>query len=299
MSLRLAVAAAIIIGLIFIGLSVPFIVYQTEQAIVLQFGDPIRVQDRPGLDMKLPWQSVITYDKRVLDFDLPAARVTAADQKPMIVDAYARFRIADPLLFYKTVGTEGAARTRMTPIMAGSVRNIISTVDLADVVSGKREITMQRIREQVNDQTKGFGIAITDVRLRRADLPEENSKAIYARMKSDREREAAQFRADGDRLAAEIKADADRQRIEILAEAQKQAQILRGQGDADSIKVYADAFGKDKEFFAFYRSLEAYRNALAGSDTTFLLSPDSEFFRYFGAAPHSSAGASGTTPAPR
>jgi len=297
MSLRLAVAAAIIIGLIFIGLSVPFIVYQTEQAIVLQFGDPIRVQDRPGLDMKLPWQSVITYDKRVLDFDLPAARVTAADQKPMIVDAYARFRIADPLLFYKTVGTEGAARTRMTPIMAGSVRNIISTVDLADVVSGKREITMQRIREQVNDQTKGFGIAITDVRLRRADLPEENSKAIYARMKSDREREAAQFRADGDRLAAEIKADADRQRIEILAEAQKQAQILRGQGDADSIKVYADAFGKDKEFFAFYRSLEAYRNALGGNDTTFLLSPDSEFFRYFGTSPHPGAGA--TTPAPR
>ena len=297
MSLRLAVAAAIIIGLIFIGLSVPFIVYQTEQAIVLQFGDPIRVQDRPGLDMKLPWQSVITYDKRVLDFDLPAARVTAADQKPMIVDAYARFRIADPLLFYKTVGTEGAALTRMTPIMAGSVRNIISTVDLADVVSGKREITMQRIREQVNDQTKGFGIAITDVRLRRADLPEENSKAIYARMKSDREREAAQFRADGDRLAAEIKADADRQRIEILAEAQKQAQILRGQGDADSIKVYADAFGRDKDFFAFYRSLEAYRNALAGSDTTFLLSPDSEFFRYFGTSPHPGAGA--TTPAPR
>jgi len=297
MSLRLAVAAAIIIGLIFIGLSVPFIVYQTEQAIVLQFGDPIRVQDRPGLDMKLPWQSVITYDKRVLDFDLPAARVTAADQKPMIVDAYARFRIADPLLFYKTVGTEGAALTRMTPIMAGSVRNIVSTVDLADVVSGKREITMQRIREQVNDQTKGFGIAITDVRLRRADLPEENSKAIYARMKSDREREAAQFRADGDRLAAEIKADADRQRIEILAEAQKQAQILRGQGDADSIKVYADAFGKDKEFFAFYRSLEAYRNALGGNDTTFLLSPDSEFFRYFGTSPHPGAGA--TTPAPR
>ena len=297
MSLRLAFAAAILIALIFVGLSVPFIVYQTEQAIVLQFGDPIRVQDRPGLDMKLPWQSVITYDKRVLDFDLPAARVTAADQKPMIVDAYARFRIADPLLFYKTVGTEGAARTRMTPIMAGSVRNIISTVDLADVVSGKREITMQRIREQVNDQTKGFGIAITDVRLRRADLPEENSKAIYARMKSDREREAAQFRADGDRLAAEIKADADRQRIEILAEAQKQAQILRGQGDADSIKVYADAFGKDKEFFAFYRSLEAYRNALAGSDTTFLLSPDSEFFRYFGTSPHPGAGA--TTPAPR
>src|SRR5690348_1921358 len=289
MSLRLAFAAAIVIVLVFVGLSVPFVVYQTEQAIVLQFGDPIRVQDRPGLDAKLPWQSVITYDKRVLDFDLPAARVTAADQKPMIVDAYARFRITNPLLFYQAVGTEQVARTRLTPIMSGNVRNIVSTVDLADVVSGKREVTMRRIRDAVNAQAKGLGIDITDVRIRRADLPEENSKAIYARMRSDREREAAQFRAEGDRLAKEITADADRQRIEIIAEAQKQAQILRGQGDADSIRIYADAFGKDKDFFVFYRSLQAYREALSGQDTTFVLSPDSEFFRYFGSAPRPAA----------
>ncbi len=286
MNLRLAVAVVAAVLLVLLAYNTLFVVEQTEQAIVLQFGEPKRVVVQPGLETKLPWQSVVTYDKRVLDYDLPAARVTAADQKPMIVDAYARFRITDPLLFYQTVGTEQIARTRLTPIMSGNVRNIISTVDLADVVSGKREVTMRRIRDAVNAQAKTLGIDITDVRIRRADLPEENSKAIYARMRSDREREAAQFRAEGDRLAKEITADADRQRIEIIAEAQKQSQILRGQGDSDSIRIYADAFGKDKDFFAFYRSLQAYREALSGQDTTFVLSPDSEFFRYFGSAPH-------------
>ena len=285
MNLRLIVPIVVIAALALLAYNTLFIVDQTEQAIVLQFGEPKRVVERPGLETKLPWQSVVTYDKRVLDYDLPAARVTAADQKPMIVDAYARFRITNPLLFYQAVGTEQVARTRLTPIMSGNVRNIISTVDLADVVSGKREVTMRRIRDAVNAQAKGLGIDITDVRIRRADLPEENSKAIYARMRSDREREAAQFRAEGDRLAKEITADADRQRIEIIAEAQKQSQILRGQGDADSVRIYADAFGKDKDFFAFYRSLQAYREALSSQDTTFVLSPDSEFFRYFGSAP--------------
>lgn len=296
MTPRLVLLVLPLVLLAIIGFTVPFVVDQTEQAIVLQFGDPVRVVAEPGLGFKWPWQSLVGYDKRVLDYDLPAARVTAADQKPMIVDAYARFRIINPLLFYQTVGTEQAARTRLTPIMAGAVRNVISTVDLVDVVSRKREDTIRRIRDQVNDQTKGFGIAITDVRLRRADLPEENSKAIYARMRSDREREAAQFRADGDRQAAEIRADADRQRIEILADAQKQAQILRGQGDADSIRIYADAFGKDKDFFTFYRSLEAYREALSNQDTTFVLSPDSEFFRYLETPPRPSAAPGASTP---
>ncbi len=288
MNLRLALPIVGVLLVVLLAYNTFFTVDQTEQAIVLQFGEPKRVVEQPGLQVKLPWQSYVTYDKRVLDYDLPAARVTAADQKPMIVDAYARFRITNPLLFYQAVGTELVARTRLTPIMSGNVRNIISTVDLADVVSGKREITMRRIRDAVNAQAKGLGIDITDVRIRRADLPEENSKAIYARMRSDREREAAQFRAEGDRLAKEITADADRQRIEIIAEAQKQSQILRGQGDSDSIRIYADAFGKDKDFFAFYRSLQAYRDALSGQDTTFVLSPDSEFFRYFSSAPRPS-----------
>ncbi len=297
--MRFIIAVVVLVLLGFLGLSTLFTVDQTEQAIVLQFGEPIRVIDNPGLNQKLPWQSYVTYDRRVVGFDLPPASVNSADQKPMIVDAYARYRITDPLLFYQTVSTEQIARTRLVPIITDSVQNTINHVKLTDVVSGKREDTMKHIRDTVDVQAKAFGISITDVRLRRVDLPEANSKAIFVRMKSDREREAAQLRAEGDQLAQQITASADRQRIEILAEAQKQAQILRGQGDADSIKIYADAFGKDKDFFAFYRSLEAYRNALAGNDTTFLLSPDSEFFRYFGAAPHGATGAGGATPAPR
>jgi modulator of FtsH protease HflC len=261
MSPRLAIGLALAIVFGVLLNTVPVIVNQTEKAIVLTFGDPIRVIETPGLNYTLPWQSVVRYDNRVLDFDLPAARVTAADQKPMVVDAYARFRIVNPLLFYQTVGTELAARQRLTPIMSGAVRNVISTVNLGDVVSAKREPTMRQIRDDVNKQTKGFGIDITDVRLRRADLPEANSQAIYSRMKSDR------------------------QRTEILAQAQKESQILKGAGDADSIRIYADAFGQDRDFFMFYRSLEAYRNSLSGQDTTFVLSPESEFFHYFGTAP--------------
>lgn len=290
MNLRLAVIAALVIVVGFGLLTMPFVVDQTEQAIVLQFGRPIRVVSEPGLHFKSPLQSVVDYDKRVLDFDLPAARFTASDQKQMIVDAYSRFRIVNPLLFYQTVGTEQAARTRLAPILSGVVRDVIGTVQLAEIVSGQRESTMRRIRSGVNDQTKEFGIAITDVRLRRVDLPEANSQAIFARMISERQREAAQYRADGDRQATAIRAGADKQRVEILADAQKQAQILRGEGDAQSIKIYADAFGKDEGFFAFYRSLQAYRAALSGRNTTFLLSPDDAFFRYFQAPPKTGAG---------
>ncbi len=290
MSLRIATAFALLIVLFFVALTMPFTVEQTEQAIVLQFGDPIRVIEQSGLNIKLPWQSVISYDKRVVGFDLAKASVNSLDQKPMIVDAYARYRITDPLLFYQTVGTEQVARTRLTPIMTSSVQSVINRVNLADVVSGKREQAMQQIREPVDRQAKAFGISITDVRLRRVDLPDANSKAIFVRMRSDREREAAQLRAEGDQLAQQITANADRQRIEILAEAQKQAQILRGQVDADSVRIYADAFGEDKDFFAFYRSLQAYRDALSGQDTTFVLSPDSEFFRFFSTPPGAASG---------
>ncbi len=295
MNFRVAFGGVLVILAAFALLTMPFVVEQTEQAIVLQFGRPIHVVADPGLHMKLPWQSIVDYDKRVLDFDLPAARFTAADQKQMIVDAYSRFRIVNPLLFYQTVGTEQAARTRLAPILSGVVRDVIGTVALADIVSGQREATMRRIRTGVNDQTKDFGIAITDVRLRRVDLPEANSQAIFSRMISERQREAAQYRADGDRQATEIRADADKQRTEIIADGQKQAQILRGEGDADSIKIYADAFGKDPAFFAFYRSLEAYRNALAGENTTFVLSPDNPFFRYFSAPPQGAV--TGSAPA--
>jgi len=285
MSQRVAIAIAVLIVLAFAGFTMPFTVEQTEQAIVLQFGEPIRKIEAPGLYFKLPWQSYISYDNRVVGFDLPPAGVNSLDQKPMIVDAYTRYRIVDPLQFYRSVGTEQVARSRLVPIITNSVQNAVNHKNLAAVVSAGREETMTQIRESVDAQAKSFGIKITDVRLRRIDLPPANSQFIYARMKADREREAAQLRAEGDQQAQQITAGADRQRIEILAEAQKQAQILRGQGDADSIKIYADAFGRDKEFFAFYRSLEAYKSALASQDTTFVLSPNDEFFRYFAGPP--------------
>jgi membrane protease subunit HflC len=277
-------AAVIAIGAIFLLVTVPFIVDQTEQALVLSFGQPVRLAEHAGLGAKKPWQSVIYYDKRLLDYEPPAEEVIAADQKRLVVDAYCRFKIVNPLQFYQSVGTELVARTRLNSIISDSLRRVIGGVELQAVVSSRRAAIMRRIRDEVNGQAKGFGIDVVDVRIRRADLPEENSKAIYERMIAERQREAAQYRAQGAQQAQEIRAEADKQRIEIVAAAQKQGQILRGQGDADSTRVYAQAYEQAPAFFAFYRSLEAYREALPGTNTTFVLSPDSEFFRYFQSA---------------
>jgi membrane protease subunit HflC len=250
---------------------------------VLQFGKPIRLVTESGLQFKLPlMQNVIFYPRQILYLEPSAEEVNAADQKRLVVDSYARYRIVDPLQFYQSVGTEAVANTRLASIVNSTLRRIIGNVQLASVVSDKRAEVMRDVRDDVNRQAKAFGIDVIDVRIRRADLPAENSQAIYERMKTERQREAAQFRAEGEREAQKIRAGADRQRVEIVADAQRQAQILRGEGDAESIRVYADAFGRDPEFYAFYRSLEAYRSALANSDTTLVLSPDSEFFRFFG-----------------
>jgi modulator of FtsH protease HflC len=299
MTLRVAIGLAVLVVLGFIVLTVPFVVTQTEQAIVVQFGEPIRVVERPGLQFKTPWQSLIVYDRRVLDFELPSEKLLAADQKQMVVDTYARFRIANPLQFYQTVGTEEVARTRLGAIITDRLRRFIANFELIAVISDKRSSIMRQIRDDVNAEAKGFGIDVIDVRIRRADLPDDNSKAIYARMIAERQREAAQFRAQGAQQAQEIRANADRQRIEIIADAQKQSQILSGEGDADSIRIYAEAFGVDKDFFSFYRSLQAYKDALSGSGTTLVLSPDSEFFHYFEALPRGAGGAGAAAPAQR
>jgi len=299
MTLRIAVGLAVLVVLGFILLTVPFIVTQTEQAIVVQFGEPIRVVEHPGLQFKTPWQSLIVYDRRVLDFELPSEKLLAADQKQMVVDTYTRFRIVNPLQFYQTVGTEEVARTRLGAVITDRLRRFVANFELIAVISDKRSSIMRQIRDDVNTEAKAFGIDVIDVRIRRADLPDDNSKAIYARMIAERQREAAQFRAQGAQQAQEIRANADRQRVEIIADAQKQSQILSGEGDADSIRIYADAFGVDKDFFAFYRSLQAYKDALSGSGTTLVLSPDSEFFRYFEALPRGAAGAGGAAPAQR
>jgi modulator of FtsH protease HflC len=270
-----------------------FTVQQTEIALVLQFGRPVKVVDNPGLQFKLPYQNVVIYDRRILDFEPPAEEVIASDQKRLIIDTYARFKIVNPLLFYQSVGTELAADQRLSSIISASLRRIIGNVELQGVISTQRANVMKEIREDVNNEAKGFGIDVVDVRLRRADLPQENEDAIYARMKTERQREAAQYRAQGAQQAQQIRADADRQRIEITADAQRQAQILRGEGDAQSITIYADAYGKDPSFFSFYRSLQAYRDALTGPGTTYVVSPDSEFFKYFESGPSAVTGSGG------
>jgi membrane protease subunit HflC len=272
------VAAAILILVAFNSL---FIVDQTAQALVIQFGQPVREVRDPGLHVKSPLQNVVLYDRRVLDYEPASEEVIAADQKRLVVDSYARYRIVDPLQFYRSVGTEAVMQLRLGATISGTLRRVLGNVVLSALLSPERAKIMGEIRDQVATQAKSFGIEVIDVRIRRADLPQENSQAIYARMQSERQREANEYRARGAELAQGIRARAERDRTVILAEATKQSQILRGQGDAESIKIYADAFGKDQDFFTFYRSLEAYRTAL-GPDTTMVLSPNSEFFQYFG-----------------
>ncbi|MGD9614914.1 MAG: protease modulator HflC [Alphaproteobacteria bacterium] len=276
-----------------------FIVGQTEQALVLQLGEVRRVIREPGLKMKVPFiENVITYDKRVLDFEPPHEEVIVSDQKRLVVDAYTRYRIVNPLLFYQTVGTEQGVRARLSALVTGSLRRVLGNVTLNDILSTRRSVIMNQIRDDVAAQAQAFGIEVVDVRLRRADLPEENSQAIYARMQSEREREARQYRSEGAEAAQTVRANADRERTIILADAQRDAQRVRGEGDAQATRIYGDAFGQDKQFFSFYRSLQAYRDALNGKDTSFLLSPEGNFFRYFGGVPGAMTTAGATAPPP-
>jgi modulator of FtsH protease HflC len=272
-------AVAAIVGLL--AASSFFVLNETQQALVIQFGRIEREAREPGLYWKLPLiQNVVRYDKRVLDVDPSSERVILADQKRLVVDAFARYRIVDVTRFYKTVGTEAAVEARLGSVLSASLRRVLGGVALQSLLSNERAAVMQRIKTQVDDEAQAFGIRIVDVRIRRADLPEETSQSIYARMKSEREREAAEFRAQGVEQAQQIKAKADRDRTVLLAEAERDAQVLRGQGDAEAIRIYADAFGRDPEFYGFYRSMQAYRKSLGSEDSTLVLSPQSEFLRY-------------------
>lgn len=293
----------IVLGIVLVAVGVLmesslFIVDQTEIALVLQFGQPRRVVLTPGLWVKRPFvENVVFYDNRVLDFEPPHEEVIVSDQKRVVVDSYARYRITNPLLFYQTVGTEAGVRARLSAIVNGSLRRVLGNITLSDILSVKRAAIMIQIRDEVGAEAKAFGINVVDVRLRRADLPEENSEAIYARMKSERQQQAAQYRGEGAEAAQTVRATAERERTVILADAQRDAQRVRGDGDAQAVKTYAGAFGQDKEFFAFYRSLQAYRTALTGKDTSFVLSPDSLFFRFFNALPGAKGGAAAANPA--
>jgi membrane protease subunit HflC len=302
MSNRLiAVVAVLLVVVGILAMSSFFIVDQTEQALVLQFGDVRRVISEPGLRMKRPFlENVIDYDKRVLDFEPPHEEVIVADQKRLVADTYTRYRITAPLLFYQSVGTEEGVRARLSALVSGSLRRVLGNVTLNDILSEKRAAIMRQIRDEVAAEAKGFGIEVVDVRLRRADLPEENSQAIYARMQSEREQQARQYRGEGAEAAQSVRANAERERTVILAEAQRDSQRVKGDGDAQAVKLYADAFGQDKEFFAFYRSLQAYRDALNGRDTSFVLAPEGNFFRFFDGWPGSSGvlAPAGATAAP-
>jgi membrane protease subunit HflC len=272
----LAIIAAII------GYSALFTVYQTRIALVVRLGQPVRIVTEPGLNFKVPLiDSVISVDKRILDLENPPAEVIASDQKRLVVDAFARYRVRDALLFYQSVGSIEGANSRLSTLLNAALRRVLGEATLTHVVRDDRSALMARVREQVDREAAAFGITVVDVRIRRADLPAENSQAVYDRMKSERKREATEFRAQGSQRAQEIKARADREAIVIVAEAQSKGDQMRGEGEAERNRIFADAFGKDPDFFAFYRSMQAYEQGLKHNDTRMVLKPDSDFFRYF------------------
>jgi membrane protease subunit HflC len=258
-----------------------FIVHQNEQALVLRFGEPKRVVKQPGLNWKYPViDTVEIYDKRILDLDSDEQEVTASDQKRLVVDSFARYKIVDPLKFYQTLRYEEGVRSRLGPIIESALRRVLGAATFQEVVRDKREDLMKRIAAVVNKEGAEFGLEVVDVRIKRADLPEQNSKSVFDRMRAERQREAAEARAEGVGAANRIKADADRQVTVIKADATRDAERLRGEGDAERNRIFADAFNRDPDFFAFYRSMQAYETGIK-ADTRMLLAPDSEFFKYF------------------
>ena len=259
-----------------------FIVNQTHRALVLQFGEPVRAIDEPGLYWRTPFiQTVEQFDRRILDLQTDEQEVIASDQKRLIVDAFARYRITDPLAFYKAFRGEVGARQRLTAIVDSTIRSVLGRATFIDVVRNKRDPLMKQTIKQVNDDVRNLGVEIVDVRIRRADLPEANSQAIYRRMQTERQREAAELRAQGSEQSQRIKSTADKEVTVLLANANRDSERMRGDGDAERNRIYADAFTKDRDFFAFYRSMQAYEESLKGGHTRIVLSPTSEFFRYF------------------
>ena len=262
-----------------------FFVEQRVQSLILQFGEPIRVIQEPGLNFKIPLaQNVVKFDKRILLFDNSAEEIIAADKKRLIVDAFVRYKIIDPLKFYQTVRFEAALNNRLGSVVNNSLRAVLGRVPLEAVISDRRELLMKEVSDLVAERATQFGISIEEVRIKKADLPSENSEAIYRRMQTERQQEAAQIRAIGEEKARFIRAESEKQKTVLLAEAQRDSDILRGQGDAEKNKILGKAFNQDPDFFAFYRAMQAYSKALTEGDTTMVLSPKSDFFEFFGNA---------------
>jgi modulator of FtsH protease HflC len=286
----LAVIAAII------GYSSLFTVYQTRLALVVRLGQPVRVVTEPGLNFKFPLiDNVIYVDKRILDLENAAQEVIASDQKRLVVDAFARYKINDALKFYQAVGSIEGANSRLSTLLNAALRRVLGEATLTHVVKDERAGLMARVREQLDREAAQFGITVVDVRIRRADLPEQNSQAVYQRMQTERQREAAEFRANGSQRKQEIQARADRDVTVLLADAQARGDTIRGEGEAERNRIFADAFNKDPDFFAFYRSMQAYEAGLGHRDTRMVLRPDSDFFRYF-ADPSGKLRDNGATP---
>ena len=304
--MRLNLAGGIVAVLVIVALIVAygtlFTVYQTRQALVVRLGEPKRVVTEPGLNYKVPLiDNVIYIDKRILDLENPAQEVIASDQKRLVVDAFARYRIKDVLKFYQSVGSVDRANSQLSTLLNSALRRVLGEATLTQVVRDQREQLMARVREQLDSEAQAFGISVVDVRIRRADLPDQNSQAVYQRMITERQREAQEFRSQGTQRAQEIRAKADRDVTVLLADAQSRGEQTRGEGDAERNRIFAEAFGRDPEFFSFYRSMQAYEAGLRASDTRMLLKPDSDFFRFFvdpSGKPREGTAHSGTTPAP-
>ena len=287
----IAAGAALVLVLVLLAWSSLFEVLQTEQVLITQFGQPIRMISDPGLHAKLPViQAAISFDRRLLDYEVPPEEVILGDQRRLIVDSFTRYRITDPLRYFQAVGpTEDGIRARLNSVVSSSLRRVLGNEQLLNVLSSQRGRIMGLIRDQVNQEMRGFGISVEDVRIRRADLPEENTQAILSRMNSERERVARQARAEGAEASARIRADADRERTLILANARSQADQLRGQGEAQAIAIYADAFQRDPHFFNVWRTLQAYREAFASGSSRLVLSPGDDFLQMLHKAPQPEA----------
>jgi membrane protease subunit HflC len=280
---QLAILGIVVLVLGVVASSALFTVHQTEQAIVLQFGKPIHVVQEPGLSWKLPFiQDVRYYERRILDLDPPEFEVLLDDKKRIKVDAFARYRILDPLKFLQVVGTEATARNRLSNLVNSSLRRVIAKTSLTDLLSAQRAQLMEQIQTEVTTNAKALGINIVDIRIGRTDLPTETSQAVFNRMRTEREREARELRAQGTETAQKIRAGADREKTVILATAKRKSEQLRGEGEGRRNMILGQAYGQDPEFFSFYKSLSEYRENLVGNDTTMVLSPDSDFFKFFG-----------------
>jgi len=273
----------IIAAAVIVFLSSVYIVHQTEQAIVLQFGKIVHVEKGHGLKFKIPFvQDIKKFDMRILDLNADPKELTASDKKKIIVDAFAKYRIVNPLKFYQSTKGVIDADSLLMPILDSRLREVIANYPLLSLLTHQRSKIMNEIQTNLNKEFEGFGVEVVDVRIMRADLPEKNSQAIFRRMQTERQREAKEFRAQGAEEAQRITSKADKERTIILAEADKKSQIIRGEGEGEAARIFAESFGKDPEFFAFYRSMQAYRKALKKGDTRMVLSPDSEFLRFFG-----------------